>query len=477
MDVVTAVSGSGPAYVFLLAEVLAAAAEQEGLDKETAMRLASRTVAGAGALMLETNEAPNALRKQVTSLRRHNRGRARHTGRRRWARPALAPRRRGGCRAFARTGQRLASQRSNTLAEPRAGRGRTPMLKIDPQDELICLRARGGESAVMPPIAQASLFRHPTMESLLEGLGREHERFVYSRGSNPTVQVLEETLAELERGESCKCFASGMGAVSAVLFGLLKSGDHVLFVGDIYGPTLELAERLRDFGVSYSRTFAADIDAIAAELRGETRMIYMESPGSTLFRILPIAEICALAKSRGILTVLDNTVSTPLLQKPLLLGADLVVHSCSKYLGGHSDVIGGAVIGSAELMKAIFYKSYMLLGAAMAPFAAWLVLRGLMTLPARMRQHHDDAITLATHLKAHKRVTRVYHPALEDDQSALMQRQMLGHSGLFSVCVDARDFSELLAIANKLELFGKAVSWGGAESSCDDGPQNRSARR
>jgi cystathionine beta-lyase/cystathionine gamma-synthase len=338
------------------------------------------------------------------------------------------------------------------------------MLKIDPQDELICLRARDGEAAVMPPITQASLFRHPTMESLLEGLAHEHESFVYSRGTNPTVQVLERALAALERGESCKCFASGMGAVSAVLFGLLKSGDHVLFVNDIYGPTLELAERLTEFGVSYSRIPDGDVGAIGAALREETRLIYMESPGSMLFRLLPVAEICALAKSRGILTVLDNSVATPLLQKPLTLGVDLVVHTCSKYIGGHSDVMGGAVVGSAEPLKTIFYKGYMLLGAAMAPFAAWLCLRGLMTLPARMQRHHADALTLANYLQAHARIAKVYHPALEEGQRALMQRQMLGHSGLFSVCVDVRDFGELLKIANRLELFGKAVSWGGVES-------------
>lgn len=337
------------------------------------------------------------------------------------------------------------------------------MLKIDPQDELICLRARSGEAAVMPPIVQASLFRHPTMESLLEGLSLEHERFVYSRGTNPTVAVLEETLAELERGESCKCFASGMGAIAGVLFGLLKSGDHVLFVNDIYGPAIELADRLTDFGITHNRTFSADVGEIAAALRPETRLIYLESPGSMLFRLLPVADICALAKSRGLLTVLDNTVSTPLLQKPLTLGVDLVVHACSKYLGGHSDVIGGAVVGRAELVKAIFYKSYMLLGAAMAPFAAWLVLRGLMTLPARMQRHHDDALTVAKYLQSHPRITEVFHPAFGEDQ-ALMQRQMRGHSGLFSVCVDVSAYSGVLQIANKLDLFGKAVSWGGVES-------------
>jgi cystathionine beta-lyase/cystathionine gamma-synthase len=337
------------------------------------------------------------------------------------------------------------------------------MLKFDPQDELICLRARSGEAAVMPPIVQASLFRQPTMEALLEGLALEHERAVYSRGTNPTVSVLEATLAELERGESCKCFSTGMGAISAVLFGVLKAGDHVLFVNDIYGPTIELAERLRDFGVSYDRIFSADVGEIAGALRAETRLLYLESPGSMLFQLLPIAEICAMTKGRGVLTAIDNSVSTPLLQKPLTLGVDLVVHTCSKYMGGHSDVMGGAVIGSAELVKAIFYKAYMLLGAAMAPFAAWLVLRGLMTLPARMQRHHEDALVVARYLKAHPRVTAVFHPGLDEDLS-LMQRQMRGHSGLFSFCADVGGYGDVLAIANRLELFGKAVSWGGVES-------------
>lgn len=354
------------------------------------------------------------------------------------------------------------------------------MLRIDPQDELICLRARGGEfdGAVMPPIVQASLFRQPSMEALLEGLSSEHTNFVYSRGTNPTVQVLEQTIAELERGEACKCFASGMGAVSAVLFGLLKAGDHILFVNDIYGPTIELAERLRAFGVSHSRSFAADIETIAAEVRDDTRIIYMESPGSMLFRLLPIEDICALAKSRGILTVLDNTVATPLLQKPLTLGVDLVVHSCSKYIGGHSDVIGGALIGPRDFLQAIFYQSYLLLGAAMAPFHAWLLLRGLMTLPARIQRHHDDALAVATWLKAHPRITEIHHPAFYEDQSALMKRQMRGHSGMLSIRVDVDAFPALLRIANRLKLFGKAVSWGGVESlvisghKFDPGPSN-----
>ena len=342
------------------------------------------------------------------------------------------------------------------------------MIEIDSQDRLICLRA--GESAkdhhgaVLPPISQASLYRKRSMKELLDGLSREHAAPVYSRGTNPTVNVLEETLAKLERAEACKCFGSGMGAISAVLFGLLKSGDHVLFINDIYGPTLELAARLEDFGVTWSQTFAQDVDVIAAEARDETRLIYMESPGSTLFRLLPIGDICAMAKARGMLTAIDNTVATPLLQKPHALGADLSIHSCSKYIGGHSDVIGGAVTGSQELIERIFYKSYMLLGSVLAPFDAFLLLRGFMTLPDRLARHHEDAFAVANFLKNHSRVGAIYHPSFCDEDAALFAAQMRGHSGLFSVTLKNTSYAEALAVADRLRLFGRAVSWGGAES-------------
>lgn len=338
------------------------------------------------------------------------------------------------------------------------------MLRIDPEDELVCLRAHSGAGPVLAPICQASLFRKARIEDLLAGLSREHEDFIYARGTNPTVLDLERTLAALERGEAAKCFASGMGAISAALFGLTKSGDHILFINDIYGPTIELAARLEEFGVAHSRCFSSDIAEIGRAMRDDTRIVYFESPGSMLFRLAPIREICALAKARGAYSVIDNTVATPLLQKPLQMGADLSLHSCSKYIGGHSDVIGGALVGARELVERIFYKSYMLLGAAMAPMTAYLMSRSLMTLPARMKQHHADAMTIAAHLQAHPKVRRVFHPALSAPDAALFKAQMRGHSGLFSVELEVASFEELLGRVNRLKLFGKAVSWGGAES-------------
>ncbi|RYD49358.1 MAG: PLP-dependent transferase, partial [Sphingomonadales bacterium] len=160
----------------------------------------------------------------------------------------------------------------------------------------------------MPPLVQASLFRFDTLGELLAAQAREHAVPVYSRGTNPTVRELETALAALERGEAAKCFASGMGAIGATLFALLKSGDHVLFVGDIYGPTLGLAERLADFGVAHSRCLSADLATIEAALTPATRLIYCESPGTMRFELLPVAAIAALAKARGIWTALDNTV-------------------------------------------------------------------------------------------------------------------------------------------------------------------------
>lgn len=334
---------------------------------------------------------------------------------------------------------------------------------FDPADILTCLHAGERVGPVMPPVVQASLFRFATLGELIAAQGREHEVPVYSRGTNPTVRELEVAIAALERGEAAKCCASGMGAIAATLFGLLKAGDHLLFLGDIYGPTLALAERLANFGITHSRCLSGDLAEIEAALTPATRLIYLESPGTMRFGLLPIAEIAALAKRHGILTAVDNTVATPLLQKPLTMGVDLALHSLTKYVGGHSDAMGGAVVGSADLIQRIFYNGYMLLGASMAPHDAWLHLRGLMTLPARLARQRDDALLVARTLAEHPRVRRVFHPAL--DTSPLFAAQMpLGHSGLFSAEFDLAGHAEALALADRTQLFAKAISWGGVES-------------
>ena len=345
------------------------------------------------------------------------------------------------------------------------------MQGMDPHDELICLRAtdtpREGAEPVLPPIVQASLFRHARTADLMDGLAQESRRTVYSRGTNPGVRALETSLAALERAEDCRCFGSGMAAISATLFALLERGDHILFAGDIYGPTLQLAGELARFGVTHSQVFPqADtaVREIESALKPETRMIFVESPGTMLFGLLPLREIAALARSHGAFAVIDNTVATPLLQKPLTHGFDIALHSCSKYIGGHSDVVGGAVTGSEALIQRIFERGYMLLGGIQAPLDAFLLTRGLMTLPARLKQHGADGEAVARALADHPRIRRVFHPALDDNAADLFATQMRGHSGLFSVEIDAPDFERVCAILDRLRLFGRAVSWGGVES-------------
>ena len=215
--------------------------------------------------------------------------------------------------------------------------------------------------------------------------------------------------------------------------------------------------------MSHSRCLTADLAEIEAALRPATKLIYLESPGTMRFELMPIAEIAALAKTRGVLTAIDNTMATPLLQKPLTLGIDLALHSLTKYVGGHSDAMGGVVVSSAELIERIFHNGYMLLGASMAPHDAWLHLRGLMTLPARLAQQQADALAIARFLAAHPKVCRLFHPGVADDP--LFSTQMpRGHSGLFAAEFDLPDHAATLALADRLELFAKAISWGGVDS-------------
>ena len=345
------------------------------------------------------------------------------------------------------------------------------MRGIDHQDELICLRAGdqpdAGSAPVLPPIVQASLFRHARTADLIEGLAHESRRSVYSRGTNPGVRALELSLAGLERAEDSRCFGSGMAAIAATLFACLNTGDHILFAGDVYGPTLQLAGELGRFGITHSQVFPEADDAIGTietALTAKTRLIYVESPGTMRFGLLPLEQIAALARAYDCLSVIDNTVATPLLQKPLTLGFDLSLHSCSKYIGGHSDVIGGVVTGSEALIQRIFERGYMLLGGIQAPLDAFLLTRGLMTLPNRLRQHQTDGETVARALADHPRVHRVFHPALDPACRDLFDQQMRGHSGLFSVELDLPGFEAVCAMLDRLRLFGRAVSWGGVES-------------
>jgi cystathionine beta-lyase/cystathionine gamma-synthase len=341
-------------------------------------------------------------------------------------------------------------------------------MRIDPADVAVCVSDPVPEDAAdgaptSAPIVQTSLFSFPTLGALIEALGAEHRHHVYTRGQNPTVEAVERKLAALERGEACKCFASGMAAISAVMLGLLEAGDHVLFVNQVYGPALELAEHLRRFGIEHDVVLELSPAAVAAAMRPNTRLVWLESPGTMLFRVLDIATVAAVAHERGALTCVDNSWATPLCQKPLTLGADIVVHSATKYLGGHSDVVAGALVTSAPRMEEIFYRAYLLNGGVLAPFDAWLLLRGLRTLPARLRQHEADALEVARFLGVHPAVRRVFHPAMSGDRD-LVDRQLAGCSGLLSFELERDDFASVARMVDSLRHFRIGVSWGGVES-------------
>jgi cystathionine beta-lyase/cystathionine gamma-synthase len=313
------------------------------------------------------------------------------------------------------------------------------------------------------PLVQTSLFTYPDFQSIVDALAAEHVHHVYTRGQNPTVEALERKLAALEGGEACKCFGSGMGAISAVLLGLLESGDHVLFVNHTYGPTLQLATHLRRFGVAHDLVLDLDPASVRHALRPNTRLLWLESPGTMLFRVADIAAITEVARARGVTTCVDNSWATPLLQKPLTLGADVVVHSVSKYLAGHSDLMAGAVITSAERLEQIFYRAYLLNGAVLAPHDAWLVLRGLRTLPVRLRQQEADALRVAEFLSTHPAVRAVFYPGFADNRE-LVARQLRGCTGLFSFALARDDFATLQRAIDALRVFRIGVSWGGVES-------------
>lgn len=344
-------------------------------------------------------------------------------------------------------------------------------MRVDPQDLAICLGTTedlsAGHGAIMPPVVQTSLFAHETFDALCRSLAAEHDTFVYSRGRNPTVVVLEEKLAALERGEAAQCFASGMGAIAATMFSLVAAGDHILFVNQVYGPTLQLAARLDEFGVTHSRLVvpgrAPSPEEVAAALRPSTRLIWLESPGTMLNRVVDIRAITALARERRIRTVIDNSWSTPLLQKPLTMGVDVSIHTGTKYIGGHSDVVGGALVTSRELHQRIFHRGFLLLGAALGPWDAWLLIRGLRTLPVRLRQHEENALATVDYLQRHPAVAEVFYPGLGDDRP-LVEAQMSGGSGLVSFRLADGEFAAVSRFIDGLRSFRIGVSWGGVES-------------
>jgi cystathionine gamma-lyase/cystathionine beta-lyase/cystathionine gamma-lyase/homocysteine desulfhydrase len=309
--------------------------------------------------------------------------------------------------------------------------------------------------SVMTPIYQTSTYVY---ESPGKSTGYD-----YARTINPTRSALEENLKVLEGGRAAFAFASGMAAISAVMT-LVKAGDHAVVSHNVYGGTYRLFARvLEDYGLSFSYVDTSRIENIEAALRPNTRMVYVETPTNPMMLLTDIAQVAALCRARRLISVVDNTFLTPAFQRPLDLGADIVVHSTTKYLNGHSDSVGGAVIlARPEQAERIQFVQNSV-GAILSPFDSWLVLRGLKTLPLRMRAHDDNGLKVARHLEAHPGVARVLYPGLPSHpQHELARRQTSGSGGMISFYLKSDEAA--LRFFQPLRLCALAESLGGIET-------------
>ncbi|MFD0710384.1 trans-sulfuration enzyme family protein [Paenibacillus sp. GCM10027626] len=319
--------------------------------------------------------------------------------------------------------------------------------------------------AVTPPIYQNSLFTFETVAAYENASLDQMNRHVYTRGNNPTVYELEKKLAALEGADSARCFASGMAAISSAILSVVKCGDHIVCVDQAYGPAKRfMTEYLPKFQVATTFVDGTSVEAVRAAIRPNTSLVYLESPSSLLFALQDIQACADIAHQAGALVLIDNTWATPINQNPLALGVDLVIHSLTKYVGGHSDALGGAVLGRKELMEGLFHNEFLLLGSIMAPQTAALIMRGLRTLPLRMKQHQESGLEIARFLERQHWVASVSHPGLPSHpQHQLATQQMSGFSSVF--CFETQiDAERMKQWANKLELFRIGVSWGGYES-------------
>jgi cystathionine beta-lyase len=340
----------------------------------------------------------------------------------------------------------------------------------EPGFETLCAHAGEDPSrffgAVVPPIFQNSLFASPDCETFANRGAHYPNVYDYTRVGNPTTDILEAKLAALERAEAARCFGSGDAAVTAAVLHSVKAGDHIVAVDTAYGPTRSIiGSYLKKFNVSVTFIPGTEVQQFADAIKPNTTLIYLESPSSIVFNLQDLPAVAALAKEKGITTVIDNSWASPYFQNPTELGIDLVLHSATKYLGGHSDIVAGVIIGSKERLSQIKEYEGSLLGGILDPFAAWLMLRGLRTLGVRMDRHQSSALKVAQYLEAHPKVAHVYYPGLPSHpQHELAKKQMRGYSGLLSFELKEGTQEAAYRFVDSLRYFCIAVSWGGYES-------------
>jgi len=321
-----------------------------------------------------------------------------------------------------------------------------------------------GSAALVRPVELSASFALPEFgPELFDALLLESDNppYAYTRWSNPGLRSLEEKLSSLEGSEAAMVTATGMAAVSAVLLGLLQKGDHLVAQEICYVGTQELCgEHLARYGIEVTLVDTSDPDQVEAALRPNTKIIFTETPANPILRIADIAALSKLARQAGAKLVVDSTYATPVLQRPLELGADIVIHSLTKFINGHGDALGGAVLGSAEEVKSLRKSMLVHLGAAASPFNAWLIARGALTLPLRMEKHCANAAALAAFLESHRAVERVYYPGLPSHpHHQVAVRQMSAYGGVLTFSLK-EGMTAAIKMAERIKLFTYATSLG-----------------
>ena len=328
------------------------------------------------------------------------------------------------------------------------------------------ITAWGGEErplafgAAQVPIVQSAPFAYPDVESWLAAAQGVSEGHIYSRNTNPTVGVFEEKVRLLEGGAAATSFATGMAAISNTLFTLLQPGDRVVSITDSYGGTSKLfLEILPRMGIEVELVETGDAEALDQAVAKGCRVVYLETPTNPTLKVVDLARGISAARNVGAITVVDNTFATPINQKPISLGADLVVHSATKFLGGHDDALGGILVGRADLVHEVFaYRE--ITGATLGAFSAYLLLRGLKTLDLRVRRQNETALSIAEMLASHPKVAAVYYPGLRGHPGhEIAARQMTGFGGVLSFVLRG-DFNDVKRVLNSLKLAHRAASLG-----------------
>lgn len=321
-------------------------------------------------------------------------------------------------------------------------------------------------NAVSPPIIQTSNFTFKTVDDFRQGLGNEFDALLYSRGHNPTLNILRKKLAALDGAEDALVFSSGIAAITVPILSLLKQGDHIISVENPYSWTVKLFnDFLTKFGITTTFVDGTNVENFENALQLNTKLIYLESPNTFSYDLQDLKAITTLAKPRGIITMADNSYCSPLYQQPIAMGIDLVAQSATKYIGGHSDVVAGVVTGSRELIEKIFNNEFMNTGATLSPHSAWLLIRGLRTLPLRLQRSFETTKQVIAWLKQQSQVDRVLWPFDADfKQAELAHQQMNGCGGMFSFTLKSSSLDKIEAFCNGLKHILMAVSWGGHES-------------